>query len=63
MHTSGFSYGLSNSEVDKLYQEKLSKRKELNRDNNFSKFTELPLNHPRTAWNYGVFTDIIGFLV
>jgi CubicO group peptidase (beta-lactamase class C family) len=63
-HTSGYSYGFSNSEVDKLYQIKLSKRKEFNRDNILSKFAELPLTHqPGTAWNYGVSTDIIGFLV
>ena len=63
-HTSGFSYGFSNSEVDKLYQSKLSKRKEFTRDNILSKFAELPLTHqPGTAWNYGVSTDIIGFLV
>jgi CubicO group peptidase (beta-lactamase class C family) len=64
MHTSGFSYGFSNSEVDKLYQKMLSKPDELNRDNILTKFAELPLTHqPGTAWNYGVSTDIIGFLV
>jgi CubicO group peptidase (beta-lactamase class C family) len=64
MHTSGFSYGFSNSEVDKLYQQMLSKPDELNRSNILTKFAELPLVHqPGTAWNYGVSTDIIGFLV
>jgi CubicO group peptidase (beta-lactamase class C family) len=64
MHTSGFSYGFSNSEVDKLYKKMLSKPDELNRDNILTKFAELPLTHqPGTAWNYGVSTDIIGFLV
>jgi CubicO group peptidase (beta-lactamase class C family) len=64
MHTSGFSYGFSNSEVDKLYKKMLSKPEELNRDNILTKFAELPLTHqPGTAWNYGVSTDIIGFLV
>ena len=64
MHTSGFSYGFSNSEVDKLYQKILSKPDELNRGNILTKFAELPLTHqPGTAWNYGVSTDIIGFLV
>jgi CubicO group peptidase (beta-lactamase class C family) len=64
MHTSGFSYGFSSSEVDKLYQKMLSKPDELNRGNILAKFAELPLTHqPGTAWNYGVSTDIIGFLV
>jgi CubicO group peptidase (beta-lactamase class C family) len=64
MHTSGFSYGFSNSEVDKLYKKMLSKPDQLNRDNILTKFAELPLTHqPGTAWNYGVSTDIIGFLV
>jgi CubicO group peptidase (beta-lactamase class C family) len=64
MHTSGFSYGFTGSEVDKLYQQMLSKPDELNRGNILAKFAELPLTHqPGTAWNYGVSTDIIGFLV
>jgi CubicO group peptidase (beta-lactamase class C family) len=64
MHTSGFSYGFSNSEVDKLYQKMLSQPDELNRANILTKFAELPLTHqPGTAWNYGVSTDIIGFLI
>jgi CubicO group peptidase (beta-lactamase class C family) len=64
MHTSGFSYGFSASEVDKLYQKMLSKPEKLNRENILAKFAELPLTHqPGTAWNYGVSTDIIGFLI
>jgi CubicO group peptidase (beta-lactamase class C family) len=64
MHTSGLSYGFTGSEVDKLYQQMLSKPDELSRDNILAKFAELPLTHqPGTAWNYGVSTDIIGFLV
>lgn len=64
MHTSGLSYGFTGSEVDKLYQQLFSKPEELNRDNILAKFAELPLTHqPGTAWNYGVSTDIIGFLV
>jgi len=64
MHTSGLSYGFTGSEVDKLYQQMLSKPDELNRSNILSKMAALPLVHqPGTAWNYGVSTDIIGFLV
>jgi CubicO group peptidase (beta-lactamase class C family) len=64
MHTSGFSYGFTASEVDKLYQKMLSKPDELNRGNILAKFAEIPLTHqPGTAWNYGVSTDIIGLLV
>jgi len=64
MHTSGLSYGFSNSEVDKLYQQMFSKPDELNRDNIIAKLVAMPLTHqPGTAWNYGVSTDVIGFLV
>ncbi|WP_293746683.1 serine hydrolase domain-containing protein [uncultured Paraglaciecola sp.] len=64
MHTSGLSYGFTGSEVDKLYQQLLSKPDELNRSNILSKMAALPLVHqPGTAWNYGVSTDIIGFLM
>lgn len=64
MHTSGLSYGFTGSEVDKLYQQMMSKPDELNRENIISKLAALPLAHqPGTAWNYGVSTDIIGFLV
>jgi CubicO group peptidase (beta-lactamase class C family) len=64
MHTAGFSYGFTNSEVDKLYQKLLSKPDELTRENTLTKLAELPLTHqPGTAWNYGMSTDIIGFLV
>jgi len=64
MHTSGLSYGFSNSEVDKLYQQMFSKPDELNRDNIIAKLIAMPLTHqPGTAWNYGVSTDVIGFLV
>ena len=64
MHTSGLSYGFTNSEVDKLYQKLMSKPDELNRSNILTKLAKLPLTHqPGSAWNYGVSTDIIGFLV
>lgn len=64
MHTSGLSYGFSGSEVDKLYQQLLSKPDELTPENFLAKIASLPLNHqPGTAWNYGFSTDIIGSLV
>jgi CubicO group peptidase (beta-lactamase class C family) len=64
MHTSGLSYGFTGSEVDKLYKQMLSKPDDLNLSNIISKIAALPLVHqPGTAWNYGVSTDIIGFLV
>lgn len=63
-HTAGFSYGFTGSEVDNLYRKLLQKPDELNRDNILSKIAALPLNHqPGTAWNYGVSTDVLGFLV
>lgn len=64
MHTSGLSYGFTGSEVDKMYQQLFAKPEQLTRDNILAKLTQLPLVHqPGTAWNYGVSTDIIGFLV
>lgn len=64
MHTAGFSYGFTGSEVDNLYRKLLQKPDELNRDNILSKIAALPLNHqPGSAWNYGVSTDVLGFLV
>ncbi|NCP66446.1 MAG: beta-lactamase family protein [Paraglaciecola sp.] len=64
MHTSGFSYGFTNSEVDKLYQQLFAKPDELTRSNILAKLAALPLVHqPGSAWNYGVSIDILGFLV
>jgi len=64
MHTSGLSYGFTGSEVDKMYQQIQAKPDEVNRGNILSKIAAIPLVHqPGTAWNYGVSTDIIGFLV
>lgn len=64
MHTSGLSYGFTGSEVDKMYQQMQAKPDELNRGNILSKIAAIPLVHqPGSAWNYGVSTDIIGFLV
>ncbi|MBU3002080.1 serine hydrolase domain-containing protein [Paraglaciecola arctica] len=64
MHTSGLSYGFTGSEVDKMYQQMQAKPDELNRSNILSKIAAIPLVHqPGSAWNYGVSTDIIGFLI
>jgi CubicO group peptidase (beta-lactamase class C family) len=64
MHTSGLSYGFTGSEVDKMYQQLFSKPDEISRDNILTKIAAIPLVHePGSAWNYGVSTDVIGFLV
>lgn len=63
-HTAGFSYGFSNSEVDKLYQALIAKGPAKDSAEALRSIAKLPLNHqPGTAWHYGVNTDIIGFLV
>lgn len=63
-HTSGLSYGFSNSEVDKLYQKVLAKSDASNTTEFMTILAKLPLNHqPGTAWNYGFSTDVIGALV
>lgn len=64
MHTAGFSYGFTGSEVDNLYRQLLQKPDELTQDNVLAKIAALPLNHqPGSAWHYGVSTDVLGFLV
>jgi CubicO group peptidase (beta-lactamase class C family) len=64
MHTSGFSYGFTNSEVDKLYRKIQVDYPNLKREEALQQFAKLPLVHqPGSAWNYGISTDIIGFLV
>ncbi len=64
MHTAGFSYGFTNSEVDKLYRQTLSPLGHDKRDTILQKIASLPLNHqPGTQWHYGVNIDIIGLLV
>jgi CubicO group peptidase (beta-lactamase class C family) len=64
MHTSGLSYGFTGSEVDKMYQQMQAKPDELTPTNILSKIAAIPLVHqPGSAWNYGVSTDVIGFLV
>ena len=64
LHTAGFSYGFSNSEVDKLYQKMFNDSAELKRDQLITKIAELPLVHqPGTAWHYGINIDVLGLLV
>lgn len=64
MHTAGFSYGFSNSEVDKLYQAMANQEPAKNSQEALSRIASLPLNHqPGSQWHYGVNTDVIGFLV
>lgn len=64
LHTSGFSYGFTNSEVDKAYQKMQADMPNMKREEILGHIAKLPLNHqPGTQWNYGISTDIIGFLV
>jgi CubicO group peptidase (beta-lactamase class C family) len=63
-HTAGFSYGFTASEVDKIYRASPMMQRETTRENVLSELARIPLNHqPGTQWNYGVNTDVIGFLV
>ena len=63
-HTAGFSYGFSGSEVDKLYRASPMMQRNTKPENVLAELAKLPLNHqPGTQWNYGVNTDVIGFLV
>ncbi len=64
MHTAGFSYGFTGSEVDKLYRASPVGQGTAKPDTVLQELAKLPLNHqPGTQWNYGVNTDVIGFLV
>ena len=64
MHTAGFSYGFTGSEVDKMYRESQSRTYNAPIETMLEEIAKLPLNHqPGTQWNYGINTDIIGFLV
>lgn len=64
MHTAGFSYGFTGSEVDNLYRNSAIGLGTADPDTVLSELAKLPLNHqPGTKWHYGVNTDVIGFLV
>lgn len=64
LHTAGFSYGFTGSEVDKAYRKMQTDIPNMKRSEVLSQVAKLPLNHqPGTAWNYGISTDILGFLV
>lgn len=64
LHTSGFSYGFTNSEVDKAYQKMQAGAPNMKQGELLESIAKLPLNHqPGSQWNYGISTDIIGFLV
>jgi CubicO group peptidase (beta-lactamase class C family) len=64
LHTAGFSYGFTNSEVDKLYQALPPVSDNDSVETVLQRISALPLNHqPGTQWHYGINTDIIGFLV
>ncbi|MFT5283787.1 MAG: CubicO group peptidase (beta-lactamase class C family) [Yoonia sp.] len=64
LHTAGFSYGFTNSEVDKLYKALPPLASNDTASTVLKRIAKLPLNHqPGTQWHYGVNTDVIGFLV
>ncbi|WP_339898709.1 serine hydrolase domain-containing protein [Paraglaciecola polaris] len=63
-HSAGFSYGFSQSPVDKLYQQSALFSGKTKRADLLTEVAKLPLNHqPGTKWNYSIGTDIIGVLV
>jgi len=64
MHTAGFSYGFSQSPVDKAYQRSDVMQGKVAPQDVLKEIAKLPLNHqPGSQWNYGINTDIIGHLV
>lgn len=64
MHTAGFSYGFTGSEVDNLYRNSPVGLGKASPDTILQELAKLPLNHqPGTQWHYGVNTDVIGLMV
>lgn len=64
MHTAGFSYGFTGSEVDNLYRSSPIGLGTAEPDTVLTELAKLPLNHqPGTQWHYGVSTDVLGFIV
>jgi CubicO group peptidase (beta-lactamase class C family) len=64
LHTAGFSYGFTGSEIDKLYRALPTPSETDTVESVLLRLAKIPLNHqPGTQWHYGVNTDIIGFLV
>jgi CubicO group peptidase (beta-lactamase class C family) len=64
LHTAGFSYGFTGSEVDNLYRNSPIGLGKVDRSTVLQELAKLPLNHqPSTQWHYGVNTDVLGFVV
>lgn len=64
LHTAGFSYGFTGSEVDKLYRASPLTVGTVTPDTLLTELAKLPLNHqPGTKWHYGANIDVIGVLV
>lgn len=64
LHTAGFSYGFTGSEVDKLYRALPQPSSSDTLASQLDRIAKLPLNHqPGTQWHYGINTDILGFIV
>ncbi|MEM0912955.1 MAG: serine hydrolase domain-containing protein, partial [Pseudomonadota bacterium] len=64
LHTAGFSYGFTDSEVDKRYRATFETLQSPTTDEVIAAIAKLPLNHqPGAQWHYGVNIDVIGFLV
>jgi CubicO group peptidase (beta-lactamase class C family) len=63
MHTSGITYGSEDHPVERLYEgARLYESRDLAEV--VGKIAKLPLMHqPGAAWNYGMSTDVLGYLV
>jgi CubicO group peptidase (beta-lactamase class C family) len=63
-HTAGFSYGFTNSEVDRLYRNSELLSGKVSRQNILTEIAKLPLAYqPGATWHYGISTDVLGLLV
>jgi CubicO group peptidase (beta-lactamase class C family) len=63
-HTSGLTYGFfANSKVDRMYVEKRVLNEKTLKET-VEKLSQLPLKHqPGSAWEYGLSTDVLSYLV
>jgi CubicO group peptidase (beta-lactamase class C family) len=64
LHTAGFSYGFTNSELDKLYRAFPPPASSDTVESFLAQLADLPLNHqPGSQYHYGINTDVLGFVV
>jgi len=63
-HTSGFTYGLRNTHVQRFYKELEAKRLDLTNEELVATLGQMPLAYqPGSTWEYGNSSEVIGYLI